>query len=47
MGIWGYLHRVPAEKFSELLGNPKQIKYDFYSADEIERCPKGMLLYLG
>jgi hypothetical protein len=40
MGMWGYLHRVPAERLTEMLANPAEIERDLYPADDKERFPK-------
>ena len=40
MGLWGYLHRVPAARLSELLASPAQIEADLYPADDVKRYPE-------
>lgn len=40
MGMWGYLHRVPAERLSELLAAPEEIAATLYPDDGIDRFPK-------
>ncbi|MCZ7645724.1 MAG: YfbM family protein [Planctomycetota bacterium] len=37
--MWGYLHRVPADRLSELLSNPSQIEDELYSFD-VKRLPE-------
>lgn len=41
MGMWGYLHRVPAGRLKELLVNPSEIEHDLYPADDVKRFPEG------
>jgi hypothetical protein len=38
--MWGYLHRVPADRLSELLANPAEIERAVYPSDDVERFPK-------
>jgi hypothetical protein len=38
--MWGYLHRVPAERLAEMLANPSEIERDLYPADDKVRFPK-------
>jgi hypothetical protein len=35
--MWGYLHRVPESRLSELLANPTLIEGELYPADDTER----------
>jgi len=39
MGMWGYLHRVPAKRLPELLADPAQISDDLFPNDDVERYP--------
>ena len=40
MGMWGYLHRVPSGRLSELLASPAEIEAELYPTDNAERFPK-------
>lgn len=40
MGMWGYLHRVPAVRLSELLANPTEIEAELFPADDVTRFPE-------
>jgi hypothetical protein len=40
MGMWGYLHRVPADRLAELLANPNAIEPDLYPDDDVKRFPE-------
>lgn len=40
MGMWGYLHRVPAQRLSELLADPARIERDLYPADDVKPYPE-------
>lgn len=33
MGMWGYLHRVPADRLAELLANPAEIEGELFPLD--------------
>ena len=40
MGMWGYLHRVPAERLSELLARPAEMEGELFADDDVERFPQ-------
>jgi hypothetical protein len=40
MGMWGYLHRVPAGRLSELLADPARIEDELYPPDDVGRQPE-------
>ena len=40
MGMWGYLHRVPADRLCDLLANPAQIQADLYPTKNVKPYPE-------
>jgi hypothetical protein len=40
MGMWGYLHRLPAPRLSALLLTPDEIEGELYPNDDVKQFPK-------